>query len=51
LIADAARLQLNGMDGMRFLGADPRTAADDIEAVVMVWVSNQMVRDTRDAHG
>jgi hypothetical protein len=46
LIADAAHIQLNGMDGMRFLGSDPRVAADDIEAAVMVWVSNQMVRDT-----
>jgi hypothetical protein len=45
LIADAAHLQLNGMDGMRFLGSDPRAAADDIEQAVMVWVSNQMVRD------
>jgi hypothetical protein len=39
----AACLHIEGFDGMRFLGADPRTPADDIEQLVMLHLQKRVV--------
>jgi hypothetical protein len=35
---------MNGLDAMRWLGADPRTPADDVERLVMVALNNRVVK-------
>jgi hypothetical protein len=40
---------MNGLDGMRYLGADPATPADDVERVVMVLLNNRIVTETKAA--
>lgn len=37
-----------GLDGMRYLGADPRTPADDVERMVMRLVDDQIAREQKD---
>lgn len=36
---------MNGLDGMRWLGSDPSRPADDIERVVMLMVSERIVKE------
>jgi hypothetical protein len=37
-------LTIEGQDGMRFLGADPRVPADEIERVVMLEHHRRIVK-------
>jgi hypothetical protein len=46
-MGDAARLHLNGMDGMRYLGSDPTQPADDVERFVMVKLNNRIVAEQK----
>jgi hypothetical protein len=46
-MGDAARLHLNGLDGMRFLGADPRLPADEVERIVLVKLNNRIVAEQK----
>ena len=36
---------MNGLDGMRFLGADPSKPADDIERMTMLMVNARIVKE------
>lgn len=36
-----------GIDGMRWLGADPRVPADDVERVVMSMVDDAIVSEQK----
>jgi hypothetical protein len=38
-------LQLVGLDGMRYLGADPSRPADDLERLAMVELHNRIVAE------
>jgi hypothetical protein len=40
-------MTIRGLDGMRYLGSDPRVPADDIERTVMRLVDDQIVRDQK----
>ncbi|MEJ7824913.1 MAG: hypothetical protein WKF48_05765 [Solirubrobacteraceae bacterium] len=46
-MGDAARLQLNGLDGMRYLGADPSRPADHVEVLVMEKLNNRIVAEQK----
>lgn len=39
----AACLQIEGQDGMRFLGSDPRLPADDVERLLMLHLHKRVV--------
>jgi hypothetical protein len=38
-------MTLRDLDGMRFLGADPRGPADDVERTVMRLLDDQIARE------
>jgi hypothetical protein len=46
---NAARMQSLGLDGMRYLGADPARRADMTERIVMRLVYEQMGHDIEHA--
>lgn len=48
---EAAHLQIAGMDGMRYLGADPSRPADEEERVVMLAVLRRRNREIERLHG
>ncbi len=48
-MGDAARLQINGLDGMRYLGADPSRPADHVEALVTEKLNNRIVLECKRA--
>jgi hypothetical protein len=48
---DAARMHLLGFDGLRWLGADPSSAADPIERVLAVKLANRVTAEQEGAHG
>lgn len=47
MIGNAARLHLNGLDGMRWLGADPSKPADDIEHLLAIKLNNRIVAEQK----
>lgn len=36
---------MSGLDGMRFLGADPAGRADEVEMLLMLKLQNRIVRE------
>lgn len=40
-------MQMCGMDGMRYLGANPAAPADDVERAVMVLLNVRVAAETR----
>ena len=38
---------MSGIDGMRFMGADPKTAVDETEAVLMIALHNRIVLEQK----
>jgi hypothetical protein len=42
---------MQGMDGMRFLGADPSRPADDVERLAMVLLNNRIVAEHKRGEG
>jgi len=45
---NAARMQAMGLDGMRYLGADPARPADAVEQAVMVKLHNRTIRELKE---
>jgi hypothetical protein len=42
-------MHINGLDGMRFLGADPSVPADHVEMLLMVRLNNRIVSEQKKA--
>lgn len=42
-------MHLNGLDGMRYLGADPARPADLTESILMVKLNNRIVAERKRA--
>jgi|tagenome__1003787_1003787.scaffolds.fasta_scaffold10937112_2 hypothetical protein len=42
-------MTIRGLDGMRYLGSDPRVPADDVERIVMHLVDDVIVREQQKA--
>jgi hypothetical protein len=40
-------MHLNGLDAMRYLGADPSKPADDVEAMLMEKLNNRIVSEQK----
>lgn len=41
---------MNGLDGMRYLGADPTRPADDLERAVMLMLNERVVKEIEKAN-
>lgn len=44
-MTDAARLHILGIDGLRWLGANPTVAADPVERIVAVALANRVAAE------
>lgn len=44
-------MHITGLDGMRFLGADPSRPADEIEALLMLKLNNRIVAERKRLQG